>query len=48
MMDLDVNLPLEEALDKGWETLAECFSSEEVGIKEALVERHWPTLGVPG
>lgn len=42
MMDLDVNLPLEEALDKGWATLAECFDSDEVGIKEVLIDRHWP------
>lgn len=42
MMDLNVNLPLEEALDLGWQTLAECFDSAEVGIKSKLVERYWP------
>ena len=34
-MNLQVNLPLEKALDLGWETLAECFESNEVGIKQA-------------
>lgn len=42
MMNLDVNYTLEEALDLGWEALAECFRSDEVGIKEKLVEKYWP------
>jgi len=42
MMDLQVNMPLEEALDKGWEMLSECFKPEEVGIKEALIKKYWP------
>jgi V/A-type H+-transporting ATPase subunit B len=42
MMDLDVNLPLEEALDIGWKSLAECFDANEVGIKNSLVEKYWP------
>jgi len=42
MMNLDVNLPLEEALDLGWKTLVECFKSEEVGIKKAILEKYWP------
>lgn len=42
MMNLEVNYALEEALDLGWQTLAECFQSEEVGIKQSLVERYWP------
>ncbi len=42
MMNLDVNLPLEDALDLGWKTLAECFSSQEVGIKQALIDKYWP------
>lgn len=43
MMNLEVNLPLEEALDLGWETLAECFKPEEVGIKQTLVSKYWPS-----
>jgi len=42
MMSLDVNIPLEEALDKGWQILAECFLSEETGIKPSLIEKFWP------
>jgi V/A-type H+-transporting ATPase subunit B len=41
MMDLDVNLQLEQALDLGWQTLAECFKPEEVGIKQSLLEKYW-------
>lgn len=42
MMDLDVNLTLEDALDIGWKTLAECFGKEEVGIKKSLLDKYWP------
>lgn len=42
MMNLDVNYTLEQALDMGWEILADCFESNEVGIKQALIEKYWP------
>jgi V/A-type H+/Na+-transporting ATPase subunit B len=42
MMNLEVNLPIEEALDLGWTTLNECFKQDEVGIKKTLVEKYWP------
>jgi V/A-type H+-transporting ATPase subunit B len=42
MMSLKVNIPLEEALELGWQILAECFSPEETGIKESLIEKYWP------
>ncbi len=42
MMDLSVNIPLEEALDLGWQTLAECFDQTETGIKSDLLEEYWP------
>lgn len=42
MMDLTVNIPLEGALDKGWEILSECFTPEETGLKTSLVEKFWP------
>lgn len=41
MMDLEVNMPLEEALDLGWKTLAECFDPIETGIKTDLVDKFW-------
>ncbi len=46
MMNLEVNLPIEEALDLGWETLGECFNRNEVGIKEVLLEKYWPEMEV--
>ena len=42
MMSLEVNIPLEKALDLGWEIMAECFSPEETGIRKSMVEKHWP------
>ena len=42
MMNLQVNLPLEEALDIGWLTLAECFELEEIGIKKTISDKYWP------
>lgn len=42
MMSLKVNVPLEKALDRGWEILADCFSPEETGIKKSLIEKYWP------
>lgn len=41
MMDLEVNIPLLEALDLGWEILAECFESQELGMKKELVKGFW-------
>jgi len=42
LMDLSVNIPLEEALDLGWEILSECFEKNETGLKSDLIEKHWP------
>ncbi|MGF7101509.1 V-type ATP synthase subunit B [Borreliella kurtenbachii] len=42
MMDLSVNIPLEEALDLGWDILASCFTPKETGIKTDLIEKYWP------
>ncbi|WP_348662862.1 V-type ATP synthase subunit B [Chlamydia vaughanii] len=42
LMSLEVNIPLEEALDIGWKILAQSFHSEEVGIKEQLINKYWP------
>ena len=42
LMDLSVNIPLEEALDLGWEILADCFEPKETGIRSELVLKHWP------
>jgi V/A-type H+-transporting ATPase subunit B len=42
MMSLQVNIPLEKALDLGWEILHDCFSYEETGIKRSMIEKYWP------
>jgi V/A-type H+-transporting ATPase subunit B len=42
MMDLSVNIPLEKALDLGWEILADCFKSEETGMRTELINEFWP------
>jgi V/A-type H+-transporting ATPase subunit B len=41
MMDLSVNIPLEKALDLGWEILAECFEPEETGLSSELIKKFW-------
>jgi V/A-type H+-transporting ATPase subunit B len=43
MMDLTVNIPLEKALDLGWEILAACFAPEETGLRTELIAKFWPT-----
>jgi V/A-type H+-transporting ATPase subunit B len=48
LMDLRVNIPLEKALDKGWEILAECFTPEETGLRTALIKEFWPKKEEPG
>jgi V/A-type H+-transporting ATPase subunit B len=42
MMNLQVNMTLEEALDKGWEILSDNFESQEVGLKQSLISAYWP------
>ncbi|MDD1715462.1 MAG: V-type ATP synthase subunit B [Methanolinea sp.] len=42
MMSLSVNISLENALDLGWEILHDCFSPEETGIKQSVIDKHWP------
>ena len=42
MMDLTVNIPLEQALDRGWQILASCFTPQETGFRSDLVRQFWP------
>lgn len=46
MMNLEVNYTLEQALNLGWQTLAECFQPNEVGIKQVYVEKYWPQVEI--
>jgi V/A-type H+-transporting ATPase subunit B len=45
MMALSVNIPLEEALDRGWNILADCFEPQETGIASKLTDAFWPKKG---
>ena len=40
-MDIGVSMPLEDALDLCWQTLAECFEPEELLMKQALIDRYF-------
>jgi len=42
IMDLSVNIPLFEALDRCWDALAECFEPQETGIRRTIIDAHWP------
>jgi V/A-type H+-transporting ATPase subunit B len=42
MMDLSVNIPLEKALDLGWQIMAEHFEPFETGIRSELIEEFCP------
>ncbi|MHA7881393.1 MAG: V-type ATP synthase subunit B [Saccharospirillum sp.] len=41
-MDISVSIPLEEALDLGWQTLAACFHEEELLMKQSLIDKYFP------
>ena len=40
-MKIEISLPLEEALDLCWQTLAECFDAHELLMKDSLVEKYF-------
>ena len=42
LMSLSENLSLENALDLGWQILADCFEKDETGMKSELLEEFWP------
>ena len=45
LMELSVNIPLEKALDKGWEIFAEVFKPEDTGMRSELLKKFWPGEG---
>jgi V/A-type H+-transporting ATPase subunit B len=47
IMDLAVNIPLFEALDRCWQILAECFEPAETGIRRTLIDKYWPKPRIP-
>jgi V/A-type H+-transporting ATPase subunit B len=42
MMDLNVNMPIEDALNRCWEILAKHFEPVQTGLKEELIKEYWP------
>ncbi len=42
MMDLSVKISLEDALDRGWQILSDCFTPEETGLRTELIREYWP------
>jgi V/A-type H+-transporting ATPase subunit B len=41
-MDIRVSMPVTAALDRCWQTLAECFEPEELLMRESLVDKYFP------
>ena len=41
-MDIEVAMPLEQALDRGWALMAECFRPEQLLMKESLIDKYYP------
>lgn len=41
-MDIRVSLPVVEALDLCWKTLAECFEPQELLMKQNLIDKYFP------
>lgn len=45
-MDINVSMDLEDALDLGWQTLAECFEASELLMKKALIDKYFRKYAV--
>ncbi|MEO1298571.1 MAG: V-type ATP synthase subunit B, partial [Cyanobacteria bacterium J06636_16] len=41
-MDINVSLPLEQALDLAWQTLSDCFEPQELLMKQVLIDKYFP------
>lgn len=41
-MDIEVSLPLNDALDLAWQTMAECFEPQELLMRDQMIERYYP------
>ena len=41
-MDINVSMPLNDALDLCWQTMAECFEPQELLMREHLIEKYFP------
>ena len=41
-LNVEVSIPLEEALDLGWQTLADCFAPHELLMKQEFIDKYYP------
>ena len=41
ILSIDVNLGLDEMLDRTWELFARYFTKAETGIKQAMIDKYW-------
>ena len=41
-MDIKVSIPVIEALDRCWDTLADCFEPSELLMKQELIDKYFP------
>lgn len=41
-MDINVSMTLEDSLDLSWQTLAECFTEDQLLMKQALIDKYFP------
>jgi V/A-type H+/Na+-transporting ATPase subunit B len=41
-MAIEVSMPLEQALDLAWQTLAECFDPADLLMKQSLIDKYLP------
>jgi V/A-type H+-transporting ATPase subunit B len=46
-MDIRASLPVLEALDLCWQTLAECFEPQELLMKQNLIDKYFPQPAAP-
>ncbi len=44
LLAVDINIEIDEMLDRGWKLLAKYFEKYEVGMKDALIKKYWPEL----
>lgn len=41
LLAIDVNIDIDKMLETGWQLFADFFTPDEVGIKQALVDKYW-------
>jgi V/A-type H+-transporting ATPase subunit B len=46
-MEISASMPLTEALDLCWKTLAECFEPDELLMKQELIDKYFPKREEP-